>query len=84
MPVPKTTNVVITGYSQARYRHRPVEVPTIVAAHHNAHPTCRLGIAAVSLTNLGGEPFCATVPKMWWTTSVSVMLGTTNLGGATG
>lgn len=59
-------------------------VPTIAAAHHSAQPTCKLGMAAVSLIRVGGFPFWATVPKMWWMTSVSLMLGTTKRGGATG
>ena len=41
-------------------------------------------MAAVSLISVGGVPFWATVPKMWCTTRVSVMSGTTKRGGATG
>ena len=83
MPVPITTNVVPIGYSQARCRQRVAITPTMVTAHHNAHPTCKLGIAATSLIS-DCLPAEATVPKMWCLTRVSVMAGTTNRGGATG
>ncbi len=77
-----TTNVVATGYSRASQRRRPAPVLISTIAHHTAQPTCRLGIAAQSLTT--ASLLAATVPKTWWTTAVSTMPGTARRGGATG
>lgn len=56
----------------------------IVTAHHSDQPTCRLGMAASTLTSGGGWSGGVTVPKMWFCTNVSTIPGTTKRGGATG
>ena len=79
-----TTKVVHTGYSAATQRNQTRAVPMIVTAHHSDQPTCRLGMAASTLTSGGGWSGAATVPRMWLRTRVSTMPGTTKRGGATG
>ncbi|MEP6851257.1 MAG: hypothetical protein ABJA87_01105 [bacterium] len=77
-----TTNVVASGYNRASHRERTVVVPMITTAHHTAHPTCRLGMAAQSLTT--ELLLAATVPSTWCTTAESTIPGMTSRGGATG
>jgi hypothetical protein len=46
LAVERTTKVVAAGYSQTRWRQREREVVQSARAHHTAHPTWRLGMAA--------------------------------------
>jgi hypothetical protein len=52
-------------------------------ATQNAHPACRLGIAAYRLTS-PETPCGFAAPKMFLATSVSVIPCNVSLGGATG
>jgi len=76
-----TTNTVSTGYSQKAWRRRHDVVEISAHAHHNAQPTCKLGIAAKLLTSVF-ESFPSTVPKMWRTARVSMIPGWAIRGGA--